>query len=348
MGSDFGGKDGWNMYHGETIPGFPSHPHRGFETITIVRKGLIDHSDSLGAAARFGNGDTQWLTAGKGIVHSEMFPLLNPAPGDNLTELFQIWLNLPKRSKMVPPSFVMLWKEEIPRGILTHKETGAKTEITVVAGKNLPTPWKSLTDSTYEKYTLESNNKNDPPSPPPDSLGSSDPYFAIWTLKLGPGAEFQLPACVLSAGGALPKINRALYFFEGPSVTLSSPEETRTFSSHVKLSVFADRSVLIRCPSSTESIELLLLQATALEEPVAQRGPFVMNTGEEILKAFQDYQETAFGGWEWDSHAPVHGGIEVGRFARHPHVEGSKPKVERRGWNGKVKGLWGRDWVEAE
>ena len=76
IGADFSQKDGWSMYHGETIPGFPSHPHRGFETITIARKGYIDHSDSMGAKARFGQGDVQWMTAGKGVVHSEMFPLI--------------------------------------------------------------------------------------------------------------------------------------------------------------------------------------------------------------------------------------------------------------------------------
>ena len=78
IGQDFAGKDGWRMYHGDRVPGFPQHPHRGFETVTFVREGYIDHSDSLGATARFGRGDVQWLTAGAGIVHSEMFPLLNP------------------------------------------------------------------------------------------------------------------------------------------------------------------------------------------------------------------------------------------------------------------------------
>jgi redox-sensitive bicupin YhaK (pirin superfamily) len=87
IGSDFAGIDGWRMYHGDVVPGFPRHPHRGFETITIARQGYIDHSDSLGATARFGHGDVQWMTAGRGIVHSEMFPLVK-RDGDNPGELF--------------------------------------------------------------------------------------------------------------------------------------------------------------------------------------------------------------------------------------------------------------------
>ncbi|MGB3879971.1 MAG: pirin family protein, partial [Diaphorobacter nitroreducens] len=132
MGSDFSRKDGFSMYHGEHVPGFPGHPHRGFETVTLVRKGLIDHADSLGAAARFGGGDVQWVTAGAGIMHSEMFPLLN-TDAPNPLELFQIWLNLPARHKMVQPHFTMLWNERIPR--LEHADAaGLRTTVTVVAG----------------------------------------------------------------------------------------------------------------------------------------------------------------------------------------------------------------------
>ena len=127
LGSDFSGKDGWSMYHGRAIPGFPQHPHRGFETITVVREGVIDHSDSLGATARFGAGDVQWMTAGKGIVHCEMFPLLH-SDTSNPLELFQVWLNLPKADKMVDPYFTMLWSEQVPR---VH---GEGVEITVAAG----------------------------------------------------------------------------------------------------------------------------------------------------------------------------------------------------------------------
>src|SRR6201989_1500193 len=101
IGMDFAGKDGWRMYHGQAVPGFPQHPHRGFETVTFVREGYIDHSDSLGAVARCGRGHCQWPPAGGGIVHSEMFPWLEREKPNRL-ELFQIWLNLPAKSKFAP------------------------------------------------------------------------------------------------------------------------------------------------------------------------------------------------------------------------------------------------------
>ena len=133
IGQDFVIKDGWRMYHGRNIPGFPYHPHRGFETITINKEGVVDHSDSLGASGRFMAGDVQWMTAGKGIQHSEMFPLLEENNGNPL-EIFQIWLNLPKVSKMVEPHFKMLWNEDIPE--INHKDESNKTtSIQIIAGK---------------------------------------------------------------------------------------------------------------------------------------------------------------------------------------------------------------------
>ena len=134
IGQDFSNKDGWSMYHGSRIPGFPRHPHRGFETVTIVEKGLIDHSDSLGAAARYGNGDVQWLTAGDGIQHAEMFPLfdqVNPNPID----FFQIWVNLPAVRKRVKPYFSMFWADQVPV-INIQDSNGRMTEVTVVAGQH--------------------------------------------------------------------------------------------------------------------------------------------------------------------------------------------------------------------
>lgn len=182
IGSDFSGKDGWSMYHGSRAPGFPAHPHRGFETVTYVREGLIDHSDSLGATARFGRGDTQWMTAGSGIVHSEMFPLVNE-DSDNPTELFQIWLNLPAGSKMADPYFTMLWGPEIPE-VRFGGDGAAGTTVTVIAG--------DLQDAAA-------------PAAPPDSWASrSDSAVAIWHIRMDPGARWTLPAAPSITDGARP------------------------------------------------------------------------------------------------------------------------------------------------
>ncbi len=132
LGQDFSNKDGWNMYHGVAVPGFPRHPHRGFETVTVVKRGIIDHADSLGAKARYGDGDVQWLTAGNGINHAEMFPLLDATVG-NPIDFFQIWLNLPAASKRVAPHFAMFWSPDVPQKKLVDAQ-GLAVNTTVVAG----------------------------------------------------------------------------------------------------------------------------------------------------------------------------------------------------------------------
>jgi quercetin 2,3-dioxygenase len=283
IGQDFAGKDGWRMYHGTVVPGFPQHPHRGFETVTIARRGTIDHSDSLGAAARFGSGDVQWLTAGGGIVHAEMFPLLDRSRPNPL-ELFQIWLNLPSSDKLVAPHFGMLWAKDIPRVTFTD-EAGRSAEVTVIAG------------------ALQEGHRA--PSPPPRSWASRpDTDVAIWTVRLDPGAAWTLPPA------SRPDALRTLYFFRGTSVQIGG----RALGARTAAVVASDRPA--RIEAGPDACEILLLQGRPIGEPVVAHGPFVMNTRAEIQRAFADYQRTRFGGWPWPADDPDHGPSE-GRFARH-------------------------------
>ena len=300
VGQDFSRKDGWSMYHGETVPGFPGHPHRGFETVTIVRKGRIDHADSLGATARFGDGDVQWVTAGAGLQHSEMFPLLDSA-APNPLELFQIWLNLPARNKMVAPHFTMFWAEDIPR-FTAIDESGRPTEVACIAGRLASGDGAS--------------GATDPLSPPPDSWAAqADADVAIWTLKMAPGARWTLPD---AAGKGT---RRSIYFFKGDAVLVGGQQ----VSEHAAIELRADADVeLVNGDASTS--EFLILQGRPIGEPVAQYGPFVMNTQAEIAQAMQDYRRTQFGGWPWDDDAPVHG-RDPARFARHPDGREERPEA---------------------
>jgi redox-sensitive bicupin YhaK (pirin superfamily) len=126
LGMDFAGADGWRMYHGSTVPGFPQHPHRGFETVTFVRQGYIDHSDSLGATARFGRGDVQWLTAGSGIVHSDALSRHRRAQPDRAVPDLA---NLPASDKMVEPYFTMLWARHPGRRIRGRQRHGRRRSV---------------------------------------------------------------------------------------------------------------------------------------------------------------------------------------------------------------------------
>jgi redox-sensitive bicupin YhaK (pirin superfamily) len=284
LGQDFAGRDGWNMYHGERVPGFPQHPHRGFETVTVVRRGLVDHSDSMGAQARYGEGDVQWLTAGAGIQHAEMFPLVH-RDRDNPLELFQIWLNLPAADKMAPPHFAMFWADTVPT-----VSPAPGVSVTLVAG--------ALDGVT-------------PPAPPPHSYASkAGSDVAIWTIRLAAGASWTAPP---AAAGS----NRFLYFFSGRSLHVGGtpvPEPAL---------VVVDPDSPVKLEAADAPVELLLLQGKPIAEPVAQYGPFVMNTRAELQQAFADYQRTQFGGWSWGAADPVNG--REGRFARRPDGSVERP-----------------------
>jgi redox-sensitive bicupin YhaK (pirin superfamily) len=297
IGSDFSYKDGWSMYHGDEAPGFPSHPHRGFETVTVTLKGHIDHCDSMGAAGRYGDGDTQWMTAGRGVQHSEMLPLLDATPGcRNDSEWFQLWLNLPARSKMCEPHFAMFWNEETP----TVTQPGG-VDVRVVAGAF---PGASA-----------------PLPPPPHSWAAqSDADVAVWVVRIPAGATATLPR---AASG---RTNRALYMWGGNGTAVirrdgadaaaaeeAGGETALTYYTGVKV----DATQALAVTARDGPCELLVMQGAPIGEPVAQYGPFVMNSQQEIMQAFADYRRTQFGEWTWGRSDPTHP-QDGGRFALYP------------------------------
>lgn len=292
-GEDFGNPEGWNMYYGDDVPGFPVHPHRGFETVTIVLDGYVDHADSMGAAGRYGMGDVQWMTAGQGCQHAEMFPLLDP-DRDNPLELFQVWLNLPARSKFVEPSYRMLWAEDIPRLEIVSDGGALSSRIRLIAGHFAG---------------------KDALPPTPDSW-AADPANGVQILlaEMDPGAQLVLPAGSRTS-------QRTLYFYRGS--TLRVDGQHLTSGNSIELPPERDVELL----SVDSDNFFLLLAAEPIGEPIARYGPFVMNTREEIAQAYRDYERTRFGGWPWDRPDPVHGSHKK-RFAR--YVDGTQEERPAR------------------
>jgi hypothetical protein len=179
----------------------------------------------------------------------------------------------------------MLWSDEIPRVVSTDG-AGRTTEITVVAG------------------ALDGRRA---PSPPPRSWAArADSDVAIWCVRMDAGATVRLPP---ADGGA--RTTRTVYFFAGPSISVDGT----VVREHAGLVVLADAALIVEAGEG--ACELLVLQGRPIGEPVAQYGPFVMNSPAEIQRAFVDYQRTQFGGWPWPSDDPVHA-RDRGRFARHP------------------------------
>lgn len=190
------------------------------------------------------------------LFPGEMFPLVEREKR-NPAELFQIWLNLDKANKMVPPYFTMFWDEDIPRGVVTD-ENGKKTQITVIAnGLRKEMPW---------------GGEASVPPPPPNSWASKpDSHLWIWTIKMEPGAKLKIPAAVEG-------LNRNIFFFEGKSITVSSgPDpvtavDSRQFPGKVAIKLRSDADAYLENGAEVEG-EVLLLQGRPINEPIAQRGP---------------------------------------------------------------------------
>jgi hypothetical protein len=286
-GADFDWSKPYRMYHGDKIPGFPSHPHRGFETLTITLEGLVDHCDSLGASGRYGIGDNQWMTAGSGVQHQEMFPLIHEDKPNTL-KLYQLWLNLPAKNKMCPPSYVMHWAEDIP----------------VVSGDK--------GDAKCLVYAGNVNGKKGG-TPPPHSWASDEANdVAVLVLQIPPQSSFTLPKA--KYGNA---VKRTAYLTQGGSTKNGSiliGGKSIPAKSMIVLDAGVDVTFVNNYEKSDDGkddkeslshAEILILQGRPINEPVAQRGPFVMNSQTEIMEAFRDYQRTQFGGWNWPNEIMV-------------------------------------------
>ncbi len=280
LGQDFDLSNDWKMYHGYTVPGFPEHPHRGFETVTIVLEGFVDHSDSAGQVGRYGQGDVQWMTAGSGMQHAEMFPLLNQ-DRDNPLHLFQIWLNLPKKNKFVKPHFKMLWHENIPIINLSTNED-SHSSLRLIAG---------------------SYNNQKAVEPAPESWAADESnHVDIFLVELDAGDQIEIPAKSVTQ-------ERAIYLYNGDGLEIDGESLPPNHQAYLSQNALVFKSGLSK-------VSFLVLQAEPIKEPVVQYGPFVMNSREEIQEAYDDFQNSRFGGWPWDRSDPVHG-KEKGRFAKY-------------------------------
>ena len=233
------------------LAGFPAHPHRGFETVTYMLDGHMRHEDHLGNRGDLGPGDVQWMTAARGIIHSEM-----PQQSEGRMRGFQLWLNLPSKEKMKPAAY-----RDIPAGEIPRVQLANGGEARVIAGA----------------LAQHGTTVRGPINGSADELSTDPTYLDV---RLPAGAEFSAP---VTAGH-----NAFLYTYEG-SAEIGAAGAAKPLP-HRSAGVLSDGSS-VRVKADAAGVRFLLLAAKPLREPVVQYGPFVMNTREEIEQALADYRE---------------------------------------------------------
>jgi len=228
------------------IAGFPSHPHRGFETVTYMLDGRMRHKDNHGNEGLLTPGSVQWMTAGRGLVHSEM-----PEQESGRMRGFQLWVNLPARDKMTDPKYQEFSPENIP--VATP---AAGVVVKVIAG--------TVGDVVG-----------------PIVQPATDPVYLDVSLDAGKSWEYALPE----------GHNAFAYVFEG-AVTVGEGDDARALETH-EMAVLGGGDVL-QLRAGEQSARLIVVAGRPLREPVMRHGPFVMNTRQELMQAFVDFQEGRF------------------------------------------------------
>lgn len=236
------GSDDPNDYGG----GFPDHPHRGFETVTYMIAGRMRHRDSAGHEGLLQNGGVQWMTAGRGVVHSEM-----PEQEEGVMEGFQLWLNLPSAQKMCIPDYQDIQSDKIP-----ELELASGIKVRIIAGQS---------------HGIVGAVNRDPILFPTQAL-----YLDIHFDKQ---AHFQQ--------NLSPDHNAFLFVYRGHAKVISANQET-TVGLH-RMAILQNEGTGVEI-SATAGTKLLLIAGKPLNEPIAQYGPFVMNTREELMQAVDDFR----------------------------------------------------------
>ncbi len=226
------------------LAGFPPHPHRGFETVTYMLNGRMRHKDNHGHEGVIETGGVQWMTAGRGIVHSEM-----PEQTSGLMRGFQLWVNLPAKLKMQPPAY-----QEHPAASMPVEARAGGVEVKVIAG--------ATSRGTKGPVTVEPTEAR---------------YFDL-TLPDGASFEETLPR---EHAGFLVVHSGAIAFPDGRDVDALGLAELGAGDA-------------VRFAAKGGPARVLLIAGKPIGEPVAWHGPFVMNTRDELVQAFEDYQAGRF------------------------------------------------------
>jgi hypothetical protein len=232
------------------IGGFPDHPHRGFETVTIMKAGRMRHGDSVGNSGLLEPGSVQWMTAGRGIIHSEM-----PQQQEGRMAGFQLWVNLAARDKMQPPAY-----RDLPPGQVPAFELDNGTAVRVVAGRTHGVVG-AVTRPTTEPLVLD--------------------------IVLPAGARFDLP---VPAGH-----NAFAYVYGGVAVDVGGTPVASEHMAILRNDADAD-GVRFSAPAGGQAAQILFVAGAPLNEPIAQYGPFVMNTAQELQQALADFQRGVLAG----------------------------------------------------
>jgi redox-sensitive bicupin YhaK (pirin superfamily) len=229
---------------GDYIAGFPEHPHRGFETVSYMIKGSMRHRDSAGNEGLITDGGVQWMTAGRGVAHSEM-----PEQTDGLMEGFQLWLNLPAKDKMTAP-----WYRDIPDGEIPRFETDKGASVKVIAGQS-----HGVAGAVQRDHT--------------------EPLYLDIELAANATFEQQLP----------PGHNAFIYVFRG-KVLADDQCVAQSRMAILANDAQADGVKIV----AGEPSRVILIAGRPLNEPIAQYGPFVMNTQDELHQAVEDFRAGRF------------------------------------------------------